>query len=88
MMFVILCYDIGIKRNAKVHKTVKKYLRPVQKSVCEGFITEGKLKQLCGTLKNIMDPDEDSIVVYKFAAETVLEKLSIGQANVNEDFII
>jgi len=87
-MYVILCYDIGVKRNTKVKKNVRKYLRPVQKSVCDGFITEGKLKKLCDALKNIMDPEEDSIVIYKLASDSGLEKLSIGQANVNDDFII
>lgn len=87
-MFVILCYDIKMKRNAKVKKTARKFLRPVQKSVCEGFITEGKLKKLCGHLENIIDPDEDSIIIYQLSAGPDFEKMSIGQANINEDYII
>ncbi len=87
-MYVILCYDIGIKRNAKARKIARKYLRPVQKSVCEGFITEGKLKKLCSQLEAVIDPEEDSVVLYKSNTSPDLEKISIGQVQVNEDFIL
>lgn len=88
MMFVILCYDIGIKRNAKVKKTVRKYLRPVQKSVCEGYITESKLNTLCERLRQITDSEEDSVVVYKLPDNPNLEKKSLGQSLINENFIL
>lgn len=39
-MFVILTYDISSARDARVRKTVKKYLLNVQKSVFEGYLTE------------------------------------------------
>ena len=87
-MFVILCYDVGIKRNAKVKKTARKFLRPVQKSVCEGFLTEGKLKKLCVQLKSVIDPGEDAVVIYTLNAGPDFEKVSIGQALKNEDFIL
>lgn len=87
-MYVILCYDIGIKRNAKARKIARKYLRPVQKSVCEGFITEGKLKKLCSQLEAVIDPEEDSVVLYKSNTSPDLEKISIGQVQVNEDIIL
>lgn len=41
-MFVILVYDINIKRNKKVLKICRRYLNHVQKSVFEGVITEAK----------------------------------------------
>ena len=87
-MFVILCYDIGIKRNNKVKKISRKYLMPVQKSVCEGFITESKLQKLCSSLKNIIDPEEDALVIYKLHSNSDCEKLSIGQSHNNEGFIL
>ncbi len=87
-MFVILCYDIGIRRNARVKKIARKYLRPVQKSVCEGFITEGKLRKMCDQLKAKIDPDEDSIVIYKLENDNNLLKLSMGQTINTEDFVL
>ena len=87
-MFAILCYDVETERNAKVKKIVRQYFRPIQKSVCEGFITEGKLKKLYAQLKPVLDPAKDSVVVYKFASTLSFEKMCIGQSNGNEDLII
>ena len=87
-MYVILCYDVGIKRNAKARKIARKFLRPVQKSVCEGFITEGKLKKLCAQLEAVIDPEEDAVVFYKMNTGPDFEKISIGQSTQNEDFIL
>lgn len=87
-MFVILCYDIGIKRNAKVNKLARKFLRPVQKSVCEGFITESKLKKLCAQIKELINPQEDSVVIYICKTSSDFEKLVIGQAMSNENLIL
>lgn len=50
-MFVILVYDVKAKRNNKILKTCRKYLRHVQKSVFEGNLTEAKLKRLKNELK-------------------------------------
>ena len=87
-MYVILCYDIGIERNARARKTVRKYLRPVQRSVCEGFITEGKLKKLCAELEALIDPEEDAVVFYRMDTGLDFEKLCLGQSAQNEDFIL
>ena len=87
-MYVILCYDVGIRRNAKARKIARKYLRPVQKSVCEGFITEGKLRKLSAQLEAVINPEEDAVVFYKLNTGPDFEKLSIGQSTQNEDFIL
>ena len=64
-MYVILCYDVKSKRVGKMRKVVKKYLRPVQKSVFEGILTEGKLKQFKAEIEKLVDCEEDSIRIYK-----------------------
>ena len=87
-MYVILCYDVGNKRNAKARKIARKFLRPVQKSVCEGFITEGKLRKLSSQLEAVIDPGEDAIVFYKLNTGPDFEKICIGQSTQNEDFIL
>ena len=87
-MYVILCYDVGIKRNAKARKIARQFLRPVQKSVCEGFITESKLRKLSAHLEAVIDPEEDAVVFYKMNTGPDFEKISIGQSTQNEDFIL
>lgn len=84
MMFVILVYDVGSKRVGKVMKTAKKYLNPVQKSVFEGFMTEGKIGKLKAEIMKIIDPEHDSVMLYKLGSMRFAEKEEIGIAK-NED---
>ncbi|NLY85793.1 MAG: CRISPR-associated endonuclease Cas2 [Tissierellia bacterium] len=65
-MFVILVYDIGEKRVAKVLKTCRKYLYWVQNSVFEGEISEVNLVKLKTELNNIIEKDVDSVIIYTF----------------------
>jgi len=80
MMFVILAYDVAAKRTGKVMKTVKKYLRVRQRSVFEGFITEGKLNELKRELESIIDCERDSIVVYRLASSKYVLREELGKA--------
>ncbi|SHI17228.1 CRISPR-associated endonuclease Cas2 [Sporanaerobacter acetigenes] len=65
-MFVILVYDIGEKRVAKVLKTCRKYLYWVQNSVFEGEISEANLTKLKIEVGRIIDYEQDSIIIYSF----------------------
>ena len=64
-MFIILTYDVKQKRQSKVRKTCKKYLYHVQKSVFEGYLTEKQLTMLKDELFSIVNPDDDSVCIYK-----------------------
>lgn len=65
-MFVILVYDVGEKRVAKVLKTARKYLYWVQNSVLEGNINESSFKKLKLELGKIIDEEYDSVIFYTF----------------------
>ncbi|MBS4535591.1 CRISPR-associated endonuclease Cas2 [Clostridium sp. D2Q-14] len=65
-MFVILVYDIGEKRVAKVLKTCRRYLHWVQNSVFEGNISEANLAKLKLELNKIIKDDKDSVIIYSF----------------------
>ena len=65
-MYVILAYDIRVKRVSKVQKIVKQYLRPVQRSVFEGFLSEGELRRLKTELLTRINTEEDSVRIYSF----------------------
>ena len=65
-MFVILVYDIGEKRVAKVLKTCRKYLYWVQNSVFEGEISVANLEKLKIEWNRIINVEEDSVMVYQF----------------------
>ena len=79
MMFAILVYDVGSKRVGKVMKTAKKYLTPVQNSAFEGVITEGKISRLKAELAAIIDPEHDSVIIYKLGSVTFAQKEEIGK---------
>lgn len=77
-MYVILVYDFGEKRVAKILKLCRKYLNWIQNSVFEGEISEVKLKELEYKAKSIMYEKEDSLIIFKSRDEKWLEKEVIG----------
>lgn len=52
-MYVILVYDVGEKRVAKMLRLCRKYLNWIQNSVFEGELTEVQLKELIILAKKI-----------------------------------
>ncbi|NLW55903.1 MAG: CRISPR-associated endonuclease Cas2 [Firmicutes bacterium] len=86
-MFIILVYDVGQKRVAKVLKKCRQYLYWVQNSVFEGEITPAKLKMLKEELKRIIDKTEDSVIIYnlrttKYASREVIGLDKGGEENI------
>ncbi|MEA3496148.1 MAG: CRISPR-associated endonuclease Cas2 [Bacteroidota bacterium] len=78
-MYVILVYDINVKRVGKMLKLCRRYLNWIQNSVFEGELTEGKLKSLIANAENIMKKEEDSLIIFKSRNEKWLEKEVIGK---------
>ena len=78
-MYVILVYDVGEKRVAKMLKLCRKYLSWIQNSVFEGEITDAKLKELQIRAENIIDSNYDSIIIFKNRDEKWLNKQVIGK---------
>ncbi len=78
-MYIILVYDVGEKRVAKMLKLCRQYLNWIQNSVFEGEITEVKLKELSLKAKAIMDENEDSVIIFKTRQEKWLDKEIIGK---------
>jgi len=84
-MYVILVYDIGEKRVAKMLKLCRKYLNWIQNSVFEGDITEVKLKELKFKAKEIMFDESDSLIIFASRNEKWLEKEIIGNERSSVD---
>ncbi len=78
-MYIILVYDIGEKRVAKMLKLCRVYLNWIQNSVFEGEITEVKLRELKSRAKKLMDPEEDSLIIFKSRDERWLDKEVVGK---------
>ena len=87
-MYIVLCYDVGAKRVSKVMKTTKKYLHPVQRSVFDGNISEKNLKELKNELKEIIEPENDSVVIFRYGWGGRIYKERIGLLRHEEKFIL
>ncbi len=77
-MYVILVYDVGEKRVAKMLKLCRRYLHWIQNSVFEGEITEVQLKELLHEARQLMQPQEDSLIIFRSRDQRWLEKEIIG----------
>lgn len=66
-MYVILSYDIGVKRVSKARKICMKYLKPRHRSVFEGRLTETKLRKLEDELKRVVDSSHDRVCVWRMS---------------------
>lgn len=73
-MYVIIVYDVEVKRVNNVRKILRQYLNWVQNSVFEGELTEGKLEELRIKLYQEIDNKRDSILVYKLSNPKWLTK--------------
>ena len=84
-MYVILVYDCGERRVAKMLKLCRKYLNWIQNSVFEGEISEVRLKKLLYSAKEFMDESEDSIIIFKGPNHSSLEKEVVGKERCSID---
>lgn len=84
-MYVILVYDFGEKRVAKMLKLCRKYLNWIQNSVFEGEISEVRLKELLSLSKDFMDETEDSVIIFKGLNNRSLEKEIVGKERCTVD---
>lgn len=87
-MFVIVVYDVGEKRVAKVLKICRKYLTWVQNSVLEGEISEASFKKLKLELKKAIKESEDSVIFYILRTTKYSERETMGIRKGGEDLII
>jgi CRISPR-associated protein Cas2 len=78
-MFIILFYDVDVKRVVRMLKTCRKYLQWQQNSVFEGEITEGKLAHLQSDIQKIIKPDDgDSVIIYTFRTMQYSNRIVMG----------
>lgn len=77
-MYVIIVYDVDVDRVAKVNKLLKCYLNWKQNSVFEGELSLSQLEKIKIGLKEVIDVEIDSVLIYKLPSQKNLEKEIIG----------
>jgi CRISPR-associated protein Cas2 len=84
-MYIILIYDVGEKRVGKVLKLCRQYLCWIQNSVFEGELSEVKLRELQTRLKNIIEKNEDSVIIFSNKMGYHMEKDILGKERMSTD---
>ena len=87
-MYILVVYDVDVKRVTKVHKFLKKYLHWVQNSVFEGELTPAQIEELKSGLNKIVNKETDSILVFAARDARWLEKEVIGKERGVTDNVI
>lgn len=86
-MFIILVYDVNVRRVAKMRKLCKKYLHSVQRSVFEGEVTGRKLNQLREEISGLIQPRADTVCIYEMDSVRYASKWQIGMVEKRENII-
>ncbi len=77
-MYVIVVYDVGEERVARINKFFKSYLLWIQNSVFEGTLSESLFQKMIGRLARIIT-DDDSFIIYKIKTESYVDRMIIGK---------
>ena len=87
-MYVLVVYDIGVGRVARVCKKLRRRLTWVQNSVFEGEITEAEFKRIQADLSEVIDGTYDSVLFYCIQNPKGWEKRVMGQERGTTDTIL
>lgn len=92
-MYIVLVYDVsqeenGVRRWSRIFKICKKYLTHIQNSVFEGELSKGQLAQLQKELKEYIDKELDSVIIFKSRQEKWLDKEFWGRKDDLTSFIL
>ena len=92
-MYIVLVYDVsqeenGARRWSRIFKICKKYLTHIQNSVFEGELSKGQLAQLQKELKEYIDKELDSVILFKSRQQKWLDKEFWGRKDDLTSFIL
>lgn len=87
-MYCLIVYDVGVERVNKIHKFLRRYLNWVQNSVFEGELGEADYVAVKKKMKEMIDPERDSILLFKFADKKYMQKEVIGLERNSTETII
>ena len=87
-MYLLIVYDVDVDRVNKVNKFLKMYLHWRQNSVFEGEVSISQFKKLKSGLKEIVNEDKDSILIYNLKERKNFNLEIIGIEKNPIEFII
>ena len=86
IMYLIIVYDIKVDRVNKIKSFLRQYLYWIQNSVFEGEVSKSEFKIIKDGLKEIIEEDEDSIILFNFKMEKMMNRdvMGIEKAPIDE----
>lgn len=88
-LFVLIIYDIvSNKRRTKFAKTMNGYGFRVQKSAFEALIEENLFTKLQKEIPSLIDPEEDSVRIYRMTGYGEVKLFGVNDKIEAEDLII
>ncbi|WP_297068793.1 CRISPR-associated endonuclease Cas2 [Thermococcus sp.] len=85
-MYIVIVYDVSVERVNKVKKFLRQHLHWVQNSVFEGEITRAEFERIKAGLKDLIEEDEDSVVIYRLRSMPQRDVMGV-EKNPLEDII-
>ena len=77
-VYVIIVYDINVKRVNKVKGYLRKHLNWIQNSVFEGEVTPSELEEIKRGLKEIINKNDDSVIIFAVRSENAFKRQVLG----------
>lgn len=87
-MYTVVVYDIAIDRVNVVRSFLRTYLNWVQNSVFEGELTESELLLVKSGIRERIDNNADSIIIYTVENQKFLDRHLIGKEKADISTII
>lgn len=87
-MYLIIVYDAAPKRGIKLLKFLRQHLIWIQNSVFEGNVTESQFEIIKKGVKDIINKEKDSVIIYQFDSERYTNREVLGlERNETDTFI-
>jgi len=87
-MYYLIVYDLGVERVNKIHRFLKRYMNWVQNSVFEGEVGDADIITIKKYIKEKINPETDSVLIFSFKDKKYLDKEVIGrERNSTENMI-
>lgn len=77
-MYVIVVYDVSVKRVNRICQYLRRYLNWIQNSVFEGELSKSMLEEIRVGIRKIINKNEDSIRIYILPSDKPLKREVIG----------
>lgn len=87
-MYYLIVYDAGVERVNRIHRFLKKYLNWIQNSVFEGELGDADYLIVKKKIKELIDSETDSVLIFSFKDKKYLDKEVIGRERNSTETII